>query len=58
MDKNDEFLPSAADHGDTKRAALPIVRVGDEWGRLEGLVDNAAVVVVVPIGACRPQSDQ
>jgi NAD(P)-dependent dehydrogenase (short-subunit alcohol dehydrogenase family) len=45
-----------ADQADPEQAAELIARVVDEWGKLDILVNNAAVAVVGPIGEPPPQS--
>jgi enoyl-CoA hydratase/carnithine racemase/short-subunit dehydrogenase involved in D-alanine esterification of teichoic acids len=46
-----------ADQADPEQAAQLIRRVAEEWGRLDILVNNAAVAVVGPIGQSSPQFD-
>jgi 3-oxoacyl-[acyl-carrier protein] reductase len=46
-----------ADQADLKQATQVIRRVGEEWGRLDILVNNAAIAVVGPIGQSPPQSE-
>jgi 3-oxoacyl-[acyl-carrier protein] reductase len=46
-----------ADQADLAQAAQLIRGVAEEWGRLDILVNNAAVAVVGPIGQSRPQSE-
>ncbi len=46
-----------ADQADLAQATQLIRRVAEEWGRLDILVNNAAVAVVGPIGQSPPQSE-
>jgi NAD(P)-dependent dehydrogenase (short-subunit alcohol dehydrogenase family) len=46
-----------ADQADLEQATQLIRRVAEEWGRLDILVNNAAVAIVGPIGQSPPQPE-